>query len=215
VVNLHHQIKKGLQIEESFDMSYDRDLYDYRVTQFNQLIAPASGDRHAYLKDSASATKAAKLLYYFNRRGYNGIVRLNLAGEWNVPFGRESPYIRDFSEYRQVMQGWTFCYGDFASLRLKSQDFLILDPPYAPMSQTANFTEYGSGRFTRSDQDRLLKWAIAANVPFIICNHATPEIETMYTQAGLNYELFSRNRPISVKTSNRSQKINELIAFNF
>lgn len=38
---------------------------------------------------------------------------------------------------------------------LASNDFIYLDPPYSPISETANFTQYTKDGFSAKDQQRL------------------------------------------------------------
>lgn len=51
-----------------------------------------------------------------------------------------------------------FC-GDFekATESVATNDFVYFDPPYDPISDTANFTEYTNGGFGKEGQKRLAK----------------------------------------------------------
>ena len=70
---------------------------------------------------------------------------------FNVPFGRYARirYIRDFSEYRDALAGWTFMSADIESVPVADADFIYADPPY-----DVEFTQYARGRFTWDDQER-------------------------------------------------------------
>jgi len=74
---------------------------------------------------------------------------------------------------------------DFAqSLRaVRKGDFVYVDPPYQPLSRTANFTAYTSHGFGWSEQERLAEWLarIAVRGCYILINNAdTPEVRELY-----------------------------------
>ena len=104
--------------------------------------------------------RAARFLY-LNRICYNGLYRVNRRGEFNVPFGRHhNPTICAADNLRtvsQALQGITLLAGDFTRCleTAAAGDFVYLDPPYDPLSGTANFTSYTSDDFGAADQRRL------------------------------------------------------------
>lgn len=214
LVNLHSQIRSGLEI--TIPCFYDKDLYKERVEIFNSLTSDrAIGGRFAYLKNPEQANLAAQILYYLNRTGFNGLFRTAKNGAWNTPVGTPNKYRQEFKEYSQHMNNWVFSCGDFQNLSVNSDDFLMLDPPYDPYSSTSNFTNYGTGKFSWGDQIRLLNWAIAAKVPFILCNNATPRIVEVYSSVGLKLDFVDKKRSINSKASERKTPVREVIAYNF
>ena len=104
--------------------------------------------------------RAARFLF-LNRTCYNGLYRVNRSGEFNVPFGRyDNPTICAEGNLRAVsraLQGVRLLAGDFAQCLETAApgDFVYLDPPYHPLSGTANFTSYTSDAFGAEDQRRL------------------------------------------------------------
>ena len=67
--------------------------------------------------------------------------------------------------------------------RCRKGDFVYLDPPYAPLSQTARFTAYTAGGFGDDDQRRLQREVIRlaeGGCWVILSNSTAPIIEELY-----------------------------------
>src|SRR4029077_10300203 len=103
-----------------------------------------------------------------NRTGFNGLFRLNSRGEFNVPMGRyTNPTICDEDNLRAWSQalrrpGVSLRVAPFdVALRDAGEDdFVYLDPPYAPVSTTARFTAYTAGGFDGEQQQLLQRTVI-------------------------------------------------------
>jgi DNA adenine methylase len=103
------------------------------------------------------------MLVYLNRTGFNGLFRLNSAGDFNVPIGRyANPTICDEERLRRAAtslgrSGVRIVREPFyKSLeRAQAGDFVYLDPPYAPLGDSSDFTSYTAGGFTLADQRAL------------------------------------------------------------
>jgi DNA adenine methylase len=59
-------------------MRVDETLYCANRNRFNELIG----------NGGATSEEAARLFFYFNRAGSNGLCRFNRAGEFKTPVGR-------------------------------------------------------------------------------------------------------------------------------
>jgi len=100
-------------------------------------------------------------LIFLNRTCFNGLWRVNASGKFNVPFGRHTnPRILDVAGLRaasRALEGVELEVSDFLAIvrHLGKGDFVYFDPPYVPVSETADFTSYASGGFGRRDQERL------------------------------------------------------------
>ena len=113
------------------------------------------------LQDLSPIERAARFIY-LNKTCFNGLYRVNSRGGFNVPMGRYSnPPILDEKALQAVygalrgvslhfMEFERFC-DEFAG----KGDFVYFDPPYYPVSKTANFTSYTAGAFREEDQLRL------------------------------------------------------------
>jgi DNA adenine methylase len=134
----------------------------------------------------------AAMLIYLNRTGYNGLFRLNAAGEFNVPAGRYArPTVCDADLVRGVARALdgvslASCTFDRAVAPAEAGDFLYFDPPYAPLSSTSAFGAYTASRFSESDQVKLchtVRTLADRGCHVILSNSSAPSIERVYRQA--------------------------------
>ena len=98
-----------------------------------------------------------------NKTCYNCLYRVNNAGEFNSPFGNyrnpnivNAPVLRAVSHYFNTAEIHMRS-GDYENIlnEIPQGTFIYLDPPYDPVSETANFTGYVRGGFSKEDQVRL------------------------------------------------------------
>lgn len=104
-----------------------------------------------------SLTRAARFIY-LNKTCFNGLYRVNRAGQFNVPMGRyRNPQIFDPEALRQAslaLQNVILSVADFQEVLTwaTAGDFIYFDPPYYPLSKTANFTGYTDQPFGEAEQ---------------------------------------------------------------
>ena len=135
--------------------------------------------------------KRAVLFVYLNRHGYNGLCRYNLKGGYNVPFGRyKSPYFpeKEMLAFHQKAQKAEFILSSFETIiqSAKKGDVIYCDPPYVPLSSSANFTSYSTGGFNMEKQQQLADLANKVSkkgIPILISNHNTPFTRKAYENA--------------------------------
>lgn len=108
-----------------------------------------------------SDIEVASRFIFLNRTCYNGIYRVNSKGEFNVPFGKyDNPQICDEENLRKVSLALSKveieCQ-DYKEIIKKARkgDFIYFDPPYHPVSKTADFTSYTSKGFSEREQVEL------------------------------------------------------------
>src|SRR3954467_10952174 len=161
--------------------------YAVRDQQFNPIRERLRDDHGGIVYTPALAA----MLIYLNRTGFNGLFRVNARGEFNVPVGRyERPRIADPEKLARVAEALSAArlrlqWGSFESvLGIASPgDFVYFDPPYAPVSRTANFTSYTGARFDGRDQQRLQRIVIDLSrrgCSVLLSNSTADEIAALY-----------------------------------
>lgn len=174
--------------------------------------------REEFNRSEDSRGKSA-LFLYLNRHCYNGLCRYNSRGEFNTPFGRYTrPYFpeKEMRRFIHAAGRAEFLHATFAdSMKLGSEgDIVYCDPPYAPLSTTAYFTDYHSGGFKWEDQQLLAQTAAelaGRGARVVISNHDTKQVRDLYRQAGASLKRFQVRRNISCNANKRG-KVGELLA---
>ena len=166
--------------------------------------------------------KAARVIY-LNKTCYNGLFRVNNAGEFNTPFGHyknpnivNEPVLRAVSSYFGRAQV-TFSSVDYAQVLadVEKETFVYLDPPYDPVSGTANFTSYAKGGFDRQEQIRLRQCCDELNrhgIKFMLSHSATDFIIDQY--AAYNITIVKAKRAINSDGTKRGQ-VDEVVVRNY
>ncbi len=155
LINCYRVVKQDVEglIKSLKIHKYEKDYY-YEIRALDR-----DRKKYAELSDVEKASRSI----YLNKSGYNGLYRVNSKGFFNVPFGRhKNPNICDEENLRKVSQvlknvkiylgSFEICL-DFA----EKNDFVYLDPPYYPLSDTALFTSYTKKSFDRSSQIKLFE----------------------------------------------------------
>jgi len=180
-------------------------------------------DRDKKKYASLSDVERAARILYLNKTCYNGLFRVNNAGEFNAPFGNyRNPNIVNAPTLRAVST-----YLSTATVKLTSTDytetlkdlpkgaFVYLDPPYDPVSDTSYFTGYSKGGFTREDQIRLRKFCDELNskgINFMLSNSATEFIKQQYAAYHIN---IVRAKRIINSNSMRRGEVDEVVVRNY
>jgi DNA adenine methylase len=186
---------------------------DARAAMYYAVRASAPPDRVA----------AAAWLLFLNRTCYNGLYRVNARGGFNVPHGRyANPRICDadgLAAASRALQGCELAPEDFeaACAKAKPRDFVYFDPPYQPLTRTANFTSYTRGEFGPAEQERLrdaFEAMTRRGVAVLLSNSDHPVIRALYGDRGYRHEVVSMSRAINSVGSGRAP-VAELLIANF
>ncbi len=177
-------------------------------------------DRSEAYHTMSDTEKAARIIY-LNKTCYNGLYRVNSAGQFNSPYGKyknpnivNEDSIRAMSRYLQSNK-ITIKQGDYKEVLrgLRRGAFVYLDPPYMPISLSSSFTGYTENGFSYAQQvtlkeecDKLRKKGIS----FLQSNSDCPEIRDLYKE----YEIrtVQAKRRINSKGNKRGE-INEVLIY--
>lgn len=211
LMNFYRVVKDTPQelILKANKYSYDEKSYYKLRDRFNQT--------------NISTVEQASLLLYLNKTAFNGLYRVNSKGEFNVPFGRyKNPTIAPKNRIlmaSKILKNIEIYNEDFSYVLDKANqgDICYLDPPYQPISDTANFTSYSEKGFDFNEQRRLRDLCINLNekgIFFVLSNSHSQRIEKLYSEVK-EFSLITvkAKRVISSKASTRGV-INEILVTN-
>lgn len=164
--------------------------------------------------------RAARMIY-LNKTCYNGLWRVNSQGQFNVPVGRyENPDVVGADRLRaasRALQGVTIQVLDFERVAYAAQrgDFVYLDPPYFPRSDTSNFTSYSTSTFGVYEHEKLaltFRELHRRGCRVMLSNSDTPFVRALYE--GFRIETVQGRRAINSKTDKRGP-VSEVVVLNY
>lgn len=196
VINLYRWVRKGLVIE--IEMENNSETYYKHRARLNECI------RNGEFKTA----ECASIFYYLNRTTFNGMVRFNKKGGFNLPIGQYASvnYKRSFLEYKSTLKGWKFQASDFERLEIEPDDFIYADPPY-----DASFSSYYKNVFDWGCQVRLAQWLAKHSGPVVASNLATERIVKLYEGLGFNLTYIQAPRRVSCIAEDR-KPVEEMLA---
>ncbi|NTU53380.1 MAG: Dam family site-specific DNA-(adenine-N6)-methyltransferase [Chlorobiaceae bacterium] len=168
IINFYKQIQQGLispaqvrsflESEGEYLRQADNDGYDYFTIvkqRFNRLYDPLD-------------------FLFLSRAGFNGMMRFNKKGEWNIPFCQKperfarayvTKIVNQVHDVACLIQPeWEFRISSFESLILEADvdDIIYCDPPYS-----GRYVDYYNGG-TDEDEARLFELLSATKAKFIL-----------------------------------------------
>jgi len=172
-------------------------------------------------KESTDLLEKAVRTVFLNRTCYNGMYRVNSDGKFNVPFGdMGNPRLyekKNIIACSHTLKKTTILSGDYKklNLRIRKNDFVYLDPPYVPLSDTAHFTSYTSEKFGEEQQLELLEFCKKIDKKgglFMLSNSYNEFTKKLYQDFKIDTIKAARN--VAAKTSSRTP-IKELVVTNY
>ena len=171
------------------------------------------------------AVEKTSRLIFLNRTCFNGLYRVNSKGKFNVPLGRYTkPNIvneENIQSVSQVLQSQKIQINcrDFEAVLddAKRNDLVYFDPPYQPVSTTANFTSYTNKSFTLDDLKRLVKLCLkldSKGCKVMFSNSNSQEVSNMFTGRQWRIKKIEANRSINSNSKKRTGHF-ELLIKNF
>ena len=167
-----------------------------------------------------SSNKKAAQFIYLNQMSFNGIYRVNLNGEYNVPYGHREKYQFDYDNIRKVsrvLKKTIIKACDFKESikNVKKGDLVFIDPPYTVTHNDNGFFHYNKKLFSKEDQCELAEMVSSIKKKgafYILTNAAHNEIKKIFSNGDHIIEM-ERASLIGGKNAKRG-KYKELIITN-
>lgn len=134
IISLYRDMQKG-----KITAKIVREFLEYHGEKLSQ----GGAEYWKKIRDEFNKNKDPLYFLFLNRSDFNGMIRFNRKGEFNVPFCRKSDrfakaYItkicNQIASVSNIMQGkdWTFqcCNWQDTIKKATSRDYVYLDPPY-------------------------------------------------------------------------------------
>ena len=214
LINVYQVIKNNLD-ELIADLKKHKNEAEY-------FYSIRSLDRNGEFKKLTAVQRASRIIF-LNKTCFNGLYRVNNAGEFNSPFGRyKNPNIVNEPTLKAVNKflnsnNIEIISGDYSEI-LKNADkkcFVYLDPPYHPISESSNFTGYVQGGWNIYDQvdlktacDELHK----KGVKFLLSNSSAEFIKDLYKDYKIT--IVKANRAINSNGADRGE-VDEVLIRNY
>ena len=219
LINLYNVIKNDPdELIKDLKKHRNQSDYYYRIRELDR-------DRSKYRK--LTDVERASRIHYLNKTCFNGLFRVNRAGEFNTPFGRyKNPNITNEVTIRAVSKYFNKANIEFRNVDfveavkdIDQNSFVYFDPPYDPVSDSANFTGYDKGGFDREEQKRLKMLCDQLDergISFLLSNSATAFIKDLYSDPNRNYqiEIIKAKRTINSNANGRGE-IDEVLVRNY
>jgi len=214
LINVYRVIKENLTpLIEDLKKHENNADYFYRIRGL---------DRTEDFNNLTSIERASRVIY-LNKTCFNGLYRVNNAGEFNAPFGRyknpnivNEPTLKAVSKYLNS-NNIILNTGDYINTlnNITDKSFVYLDPPYHPVSLSSNFTGYVQGGWGYEDQIRLRQACDTLNsrgIKFLLSNSIAPLILDEYSN--YNITIVKANRTINSNSTGRGE-VDEVLIRNY
>lgn len=164
-------------------------------------------------KKFRSPAKSAAQFIYLNQTSFNGIFRVNLKGEYNVPYGYRT---KDFCEEDNLRlaskilnkSNINSCSFSDTIDQIKRNDLVFLDPPYTVTHNNNGFIKYNAKLFDITKQRELSEYIDEIKnkgAYYILTNAAHNVIEDIFSKEGDFKKKISRASLIGGVNAKRGQ----------
>lgn len=207
----------------SLNQTDQKDFFYQKRSDFNKKLSTIDFNKFQNNWIERTAT-----IIFLNKTCFNGLFRVNSKGEFNVPFGDyKNPKICDpenLYAVSEILQKTQIKYGDFTISEsfADKHTFVYFDPPYRPISKTANFVSYSKLDFGEVEQKRLSEYfsLLSKKGTKLMLSNSDPKnenpddyfFENLY--GDFHIERVNANRMIN-SDGNKRGKIKELVIVNY
>ena len=211
--------RKPISIEEA---KTSPESYFYWIrSKFNQCTPSVDASVYASVYTSVDASvHASAMMLFLNKTCFRGVYREGPHG-FNVPFGNyknpsifEEEHVRKVSE---ILQNVIFTLGHFQETlnKITRDDFIYLDPPYAPETDKS-FVSYTSSGFNLNNHQMLFDLCQEMKkkkVKFVMSNADVDLVKNAFPSSIYPTRIISCKR--SIHSKNPSSRTNEVLITNF
>lgn len=200
-----------------------RDEWQNVVERLHYHHLHHSKDYYYEVRDSKPkllVNRAARFIY-LNRTCWNGLYRVNLRGEFNVPVGTKTNVLLEtdnFEDLSALLKKTELLAADFEEVidKANSGDFIFADPPYTVRHNLNGFVKYNEKIFRWEDQVRLRDCLVRAKnrgCLILLTNASHPSIVDLYQN---DFELLSLSRSSVIAADSKNRGMyDELVIGNF
>lgn len=157
LINMYTQIKLNHMSVVEFLDNFENVYNDTeRLNEKSEFYYNLRARYNELVKSNSLTPELAALFIFLNKTGFNGLYRVNLKGEFNVPFGKKDKvttyHLENIEAVAESLERSVLLCGDFkeACHGAREGDFVFFDSPYYD-----TFVSYQAGGFGENDQRRL------------------------------------------------------------
>lgn len=209
------------EILSDMNLRHSKEFY-YAIRNYDrEELAPKRYKKKFNIQEEVTNVELAARFIYLNLTCFNALYRVNSDNLFNVPIGTslkkdiaDSGLLKACSS---VLKNVDIKYQSYQDIQPSSGDLVFLDPPYAPLSATSDFTSYTAEGFGTEDQVKLrdfCKELDSNGIKFMLANSNCEFIRELYSD--YTQYTFSLNRTLNSKKELRKQTTdNEILVCNF
>lgn len=188
---------------------------DYSKTTLEEQEKIYYEYREEYNTLEISTIRKSAIFYFLNKTSFNGVMRYNSKGGYNVPFGKRSIFLdlnllEGFAQFLRSPRVEIY-ESDFRNSDPRQGDVVYLDPPYHPLTETANFGKYNSEGWSDQDEKEMREkcdlWS-RSGAFIVLSNHDVPWIRALF--AGYDFWELEVRRSVGASSTTR-KKVPEVL----
>lgn len=214
LMNCHHQIAKQpedvMRILACMEVAYKQDPENFYYNT-----------RKLVVENDDEVIMAARFIF-INKTCFNGLWRVNSKGKFNTPWNKKIS-IRTFfhgdiiscSRLLLLAKMTTGGYEDVINKSVEG-DFLFIDPPYEPISESSSFTGYTAGGWSKEDTHELsivLSKADKRGIKFLMTNSVSPVVYNYFNK--YNIDTVEAHRFVKAISGETREKVKETVITNY